>query len=140
MMRADEQEPDTRPTVAGEAAYDDEAPALTMALPNAYFVQLGLPPLVVPSSLIRRAAVCGPACTVAWQGRRGDPSPYADFGQDSLSMAKAMPIGARGEVEQTVELKHTLAAHSPTIPPVYSTPDMIRLMEIAVSKALRPHW
>ena len=123
--------------MAGEAAYDDEAPALTMALPNAYFVQLGLPPLVVPSSLIRRAAVCGPACTVAWQGRRGDPSPYADFGQDSL--AKAMPIGARGEVEQTVELKHTLAAHSPNLPPVYSTPDMIRLMEIAAFKALQPY-
>jgi hypothetical protein len=30
-------------------------------------------------SLIRRTAVCGPACTVVWQGRRGDPSPYADF-------------------------------------------------------------
>ena len=29
-------------------------------------------------SLIRRTAVCGPACTVVWQGRRGDPSPYAD--------------------------------------------------------------
>src|SRR6266851_531882 len=28
--------------------------------------------------LIRRTAVCGPACTVVWQGRRGDPSPYAD--------------------------------------------------------------
>jgi fluoroacetyl-CoA thioesterase len=125
--------------VAGEAAYDDETPDVTMALPNAYFVQLGLPPLVVPSSLIRRAAVCGPACTVAWQGRRGDPSPYADFGQDSLSMAKAMPIGARGEVEQTVELKHTLAAHSPNLPPVYSTPDMIRLMEIAAFKALQPY-
>ncbi|MGA8442859.1 MAG: hypothetical protein WB714_31890, partial [Candidatus Sulfotelmatobacter sp.] len=30
-------------------------------------------------SLIRRTAVCGPACTVVWQGRRGDPSPYADY-------------------------------------------------------------
>jgi hypothetical protein len=29
-------------------------------------------------SSIRRTAVCGPACTVVWQGRRGDPSPYAD--------------------------------------------------------------
>src|SRR6516225_10934048 len=28
-------------------------------------------------SLIRRTAVCGPACTVVWQGRRGDPLPYA---------------------------------------------------------------
>ena len=53
-------------------------------------------------------------------------------------MAKAMPIGARGEVEQTVELKHTLAAHNPNLPPVYSTPDMIRLMEIACFQALQP--
>src|SRR5436190_6694399 len=30
-------------------------------------------------SSIRRTAVCGPACTVVWQGRRGNPSPYADF-------------------------------------------------------------
>src|SRR5580704_17703083 len=52
-------------------------------------------------------------------------------------MAKAMPLGARGEVEQTVELKHTLAAHNPNLPPVYSTPDMIRLMEIAAFKALQ---
>jgi hypothetical protein len=29
-------------------------------------------------SLICRTAVCGPACTVVWQGRRGDPSPYVD--------------------------------------------------------------
>ncbi|MGA8511058.1 MAG: hypothetical protein WB762_36070, partial [Candidatus Sulfotelmatobacter sp.] len=32
-------------------------------------------------SLIRRTAVCGPACTVVWQGRRGDPSPYADLSE-----------------------------------------------------------
>jgi fluoroacetyl-CoA thioesterase len=54
-------------------------------------------------------------------------------------MAKAMPLGARGEVEQTVEWKHTLAAHNPNLPPVYSTPDMIRLMEIAAFKALQPY-
>src|SRR5882762_3253913 len=29
-------------------------------------------------SLIRRTAVCGPACTVVWQGRKGDLPPYAD--------------------------------------------------------------
>jgi fluoroacetyl-CoA thioesterase len=54
-------------------------------------------------------------------------------------MAKAMPIGARGEVEQTVELKHTLAAHNPNLPPVYSTPDMIRLMEVASFQALQAY-
>jgi predicted thioesterase len=54
-------------------------------------------------------------------------------------MAKAMPIGARGEVEETVELKHTLAAHNPNLPPVYSTPDMIRLMEVASFQALQSY-
>jgi predicted thioesterase len=54
-------------------------------------------------------------------------------------MAKAMPLGARGEVEQTVELKHTLAAHNPNLPPVYSTPDMIRLMEVASFQALQAY-
>ena len=54
-------------------------------------------------------------------------------------MAKTMPIGARGEVEQTVELKHTLAGHNPNLPPIYSTPDMIRLMEIAAFRALQPY-
>src|SRR6202035_1939464 len=39
----------------------------------------GFPPWWCGLSLIRRTAVCGPACTVVWQGRRGDPSPYADF-------------------------------------------------------------
>ena len=54
-------------------------------------------------------------------------------------MAKPMPIGARGTAEETVEFKHTLTAHHPELPPVYSTPDMIRLMEIAGFRALQPY-
>jgi fluoroacetyl-CoA thioesterase len=53
-------------------------------------------------------------------------------------MAKPIPIGARGEAEETVEFKHTLTAHHPELPPVYSTPDMIRLMETAAFHALQP--
>jgi fluoroacetyl-CoA thioesterase len=53
-------------------------------------------------------------------------------------MARPIPIGVRGEAVQTVELKHTLAAHHPELPPVYSTPDMIRLMETACFHALQP--
>ena len=53
-------------------------------------------------------------------------------------MARPIPIGARGEAEETVDLRHTLAAHHPELPPVYSTPDMIRLMEIASFQALQP--
>ena len=54
-------------------------------------------------------------------------------------MAKAMPIGARGTAEETVEFNHTLTAHHPELPPVYSTPDMIRLMETAAFHALQPY-
>ena len=54
-------------------------------------------------------------------------------------MAKPIPIGARGEAAETVEFKHTLTAHHPDLPPVYSTPDMIRLMEIAAFHALQPY-
>lgn len=54
-------------------------------------------------------------------------------------MAKAMPMGARGSAEETVEFKHTLTAHHAELPPVYSTPDMIRLMETAAFHALQPY-
>ncbi len=53
-------------------------------------------------------------------------------------MARPIPIGVRGEATETVELKHTLAAHHTELPPVYSTPNMIRLMEIASFEALQP--
>lgn len=54
-------------------------------------------------------------------------------------MAKQIPIGAHGEAHETVEFKHTLTAHHPQLPPVYSTPDMIRLMETAAFHALQPY-
>ncbi len=54
-------------------------------------------------------------------------------------MAKQVPIGVRGEAEETVAFEHTLTAHDPKLPPVYSTPDMIRLMEIAAFHALQPY-
>jgi fluoroacetyl-CoA thioesterase len=54
-------------------------------------------------------------------------------------MAKQIPIGARGEAHETVEFKHTLTAHHAELPRVYSTPDMIRLMETAGFLALQPY-
>jgi predicted thioesterase len=53
-------------------------------------------------------------------------------------MAKQAPIGTRGAAEETVEFKHILSAHHHQLPPVYSTPDMVRLMETAAFHALRP--
>jgi predicted thioesterase len=52
---------------------------------------------------------------------------------------KPVPIGARGEAEETAEFRHTLTSHHPELPPVYSTPDMIRLMETAAFHALQPY-
>jgi fluoroacetyl-CoA thioesterase len=54
-------------------------------------------------------------------------------------MAREIPIGVRGEAQETVEFKHTLTAHDARLPPVYSTPNMIRLMEIAGFNALQPY-
>jgi len=54
-------------------------------------------------------------------------------------MARPVPIGASGEAEETVEERHTLVAHHPELPPVYSTPDMVRLMETACFHALQPY-
>ena len=54
-------------------------------------------------------------------------------------MAKNIPIGARGEADETVEFDHTLTSRHPELPPVYSTPDMIRLMETAAFHALQPY-
>jgi fluoroacetyl-CoA thioesterase len=55
------------------------------------------------------------------------------------SMAKPIPIGTRGEARETVEFKHTLTSHHQTLPPIYSTPDMIRLMETAAFRALEAY-
>ena len=51
---------------------------------------------------------------------------------------KTVPMGAKGQAEQVVKFENTLTAHHPQLPPVYSTPDMIRLMETAAFHALHP--
>jgi fluoroacetyl-CoA thioesterase len=51
---------------------------------------------------------------------------------------KNVPLGARGEAQEVVEFKHTLTFHHHELPPVYSTPDMIRLMETASFHAMQP--
>ncbi len=61
------------------------------------------------------------------------------FFDDKEHMAKDIPIGVRGEAQETVEFKHTLTAYHAELPPVYSTPDMIRLMETAAFHALQPY-
>ena len=53
-------------------------------------------------------------------------------------MVKQVPIGAKGAAEERVQYEHTLTAHHHQLPPIYSTPDMIRLMEMAGFYALQP--
>jgi predicted thioesterase len=57
----------------------------------------------------------------------------------NFSMPRPVPAGARAEAEEVVEFHHTLTAHHPELPPVYSTPDMVRLMETACFYALQPY-
>jgi predicted thioesterase len=54
-------------------------------------------------------------------------------------MAKPVPSGTRGEAETTVQLKNTLTAWKEHLPPVYSTPNMIGMMEAAGYNALEPY-
>jgi predicted thioesterase len=53
-------------------------------------------------------------------------------------MAKSVPLGTRGEAETTVQFKNTLTAWKEHLPPVYSTPNMIGMMESAGYNALEP--
>ena len=54
-------------------------------------------------------------------------------------MSKPVPVGARADLEITVELQHTLSGVHPELPPVLSTPRMIQLMEEACFWALQPY-
>ena len=53
-------------------------------------------------------------------------------------MPKPVPLGTRGEAETTVQFKNTLTAWKDHLPPVYSTPNMIGMMEAAAYNALEP--
>jgi predicted thioesterase len=59
-------------------------------------------------------------------------------GSYSRRMPKSVPLGTRGEAETVVEPRHTLTAWKEHLPPVYSTPYMIGLMEAAGYNALEP--
>ncbi|PSH04812.1 MAG: thioesterase [Acidobacteria bacterium] len=53
-------------------------------------------------------------------------------------MVKQVPIGTKGTAEERVQYEQTLSAHNHHLPPLYSTPDMLRLMESAAIHALQP--
>ena len=51
-------------------------------------------------------------------------------------MAKEVPIGARGESEIVVKPEQTLHHHNKALPLIFSTPDMIGMMEWAAANAM----
>ncbi len=53
-------------------------------------------------------------------------------------MAKQVLVGAKGSAEERVQYEHTLTAHNHQLPPIFTTAEMIRLMETAGSHALQP--
>ena len=61
------------------------SPALTIALPNAFF-SLARPDFHrrPATCLIHRTAVYGPVCTVVWEGRSREAPPYPDFGRAGI--------------------------------------------------------
>jgi len=54
-------------------------------------------------------------------------------------MAKEIPLGTRGTWEATVEHQYTLNHFNPALPPIFSTPAMIGLMEQAAFQAMAPY-
>jgi len=53
-------------------------------------------------------------------------------------MAKEVPLGVKGAIEERVQHQHTLNHHNAALPPILSTPNMIGLMEQAAFLALAP--
>jgi len=51
---------------------------------------------------------------------------------------KQVPIGVQSDAQERVSFQRTLTSHHSELPPVYSTPDMIRWMETAAFHALQP--
>lgn len=54
-------------------------------------------------------------------------------------MAKQVPAGIRGTFEAKVEHQHTLNHFNPDLPPIFSTPNMIGMMEQAAFLAMAPY-
>lgn len=53
-------------------------------------------------------------------------------------MAKQVPIGIHGKIAEKVAHQHTLKYHNAALPPIFSTPNMIALMEQAAALAMEP--
>jgi fluoroacetyl-CoA thioesterase len=54
-------------------------------------------------------------------------------------MPKPVPLGTRASNQERVTFQQTLTAFYPELPPVYSTPNLVALMEFAAHTALEPY-
>jgi len=59
-------------------------------------------------------------------------------GNYTQRVAKVVPIGTRGEVQERVEFQHTLTAWRDELPPVLSSQNMVLWLEGAAFNALLP--
>jgi len=50
----------------------------------------------------------------------------------------SLPIGIEHSFEEEVKFEYTIAFHDSRLPPVFSTPAMIGLMEVAAARAVAP--
>jgi fluoroacetyl-CoA thioesterase len=67
------------------------------------------------------------------------PGRASSSGSSSVAPPDGRPrIGLEATVERVVELQHTIQAVNPQLPPVFSTPMMIALMEHATVRAITP--
>lgn len=54
-------------------------------------------------------------------------------------MLEGLRVGAHGEKSTEVTRDLTIAVHDETLPPVYGTPMMIYLMEVAAAEVMQPY-
>ena len=80
----------------------------------------GSSPLGRGVTQLLRTAVCGPACTVVWQGRAGDRSPYADYGirvrRSGVNGPQPRPLKLSFGNLQRERLCSCREAHYPPVP------------------------
>jgi fluoroacetyl-CoA thioesterase len=71
--------------------------------------------------------------------KNATPKPAAASKSSAAAPPEQRPrIGLEATVERVVELQHTIQAVNPKLPPVFSTPMMIALMEHATVRAITP--
>ena len=102
--RIDRRKPPAALTARGELRTRPLSPSLCR-MPT--LLSSGFHPWLCGPSLIRRTAVCGPACTVVWEGRTGDCSPYPDWPVPSTLNRRIVRAGhAKFLLHSVLQISH----------------------------------